>query len=134
MPSFKKEERLCSKKLLEKLFSEGSHFLVYPLRISFLKTELTCTFPAQTVFSVSKKKFKKAHDRNLIKRRLRESFRIEKDIVYQYLTLNSLKIIISVSYIANDIQNYQSIHLATKKAIDKLLLTLNKNDKSFAIN
>ncbi len=81
--SFKKEERLCSKKIIDKLFSEGESFLVFPLKFVFLKTSLPSKFPVQTGFSVGKRTFKKAVQRNLIKRKMRETYRLNKHNFYR---------------------------------------------------
>ncbi|NJK85208.1 MAG: hypothetical protein HC906_03830 [Bacteroidales bacterium] len=71
--TFKKFERLTSKILIDRLFSEGKIFVVYPLKIFYLNGDFSFDAPAQVLISVPKKNFKKAVSRNLIKRRLRES-------------------------------------------------------------
>ena len=79
MKTFSKEERLCSRKLLDLLFKNGSSFLLYPFRISYLRVEDTPGSPVQVVINVSKKRYKRAVDRNLIKRRIREIYRLQKE-------------------------------------------------------
>ncbi|HET9055119.1 MAG TPA: ribonuclease P protein component [Cyclobacteriaceae bacterium] len=74
--SFPKSERLYKKKDIQELFDKGSSFYVYPFRVFVQKNETHDT--NQVLFSVSKKNFKKAVDRNLIKRRMREAFRLNK--------------------------------------------------------
>ncbi|MFY0603991.1 MAG: ribonuclease P protein component [Flavobacteriaceae bacterium] len=81
-----KAERLKSRKLIGKLFEEGSSLKVYPFKLVYLKTTHTSEFPVQAAFSVPKRKFKKAVDRNRIKRLLREAYRLDKYIVYESLT------------------------------------------------
>lgn len=78
-----KAERLKSKKLIERLFEEGSSLKVYPFKLIYLKTPHRSEFPVQATFSVPKRRFKKAVDRNRIKRLLREAYRLEKQIVYE---------------------------------------------------
>ncbi|MGS2762525.1 ribonuclease P protein component [Sinomicrobium sp. M5D2P9] len=75
---FPKEEKLKSKKRIEKLFSEGKSVSRFPLRLVYARTELPETVKIQTAVSVSKRNFKKAVDRNRIKRLLREAYRLNK--------------------------------------------------------
>ena len=77
--TFPKEERLCRKKLIEELFGkQGSSFGVYPLRIVWIKSEQPSTAPPQVLISVSKRTFKRAVDRNYLKRLIREAYRLNK--------------------------------------------------------
>ncbi|QMU66483.1 MAG: ribonuclease P protein component [Flavobacteriaceae bacterium] len=77
-----KYERLKSKKLITQLFEEGRSLKIFPLRLAYLQTEHTSGFPVQVGFSVSKKQFKKAVDRNRIRRLIKEAYRHEKYTVY----------------------------------------------------
>ena len=83
--TFNKQEKLKSKKLIEQLFSEGKSVSVYPLKLVYLKVDHIGDYPAQSGFTVSKRKFRKAVDRNRIKRLLRESYRKYKHKVYDQL-------------------------------------------------
>ena len=119
MYTFKKEERLCSKKLLDKLFHNGSSFLLYPFRITWLVTDqLPAEVPVQVVISVSKRKFRRAVDRNLLKRRMREIYRQNKaEMVYSRLDKPML---LAISYIGNDISEYRFMEKKLKLGLDKL--------------
>ncbi|MCI4641328.1 MAG: ribonuclease P protein component [Flavobacteriaceae bacterium] len=77
-------ERLKSKKIIEQLFASGEGFSVFPLRLVYLEVPVAKT-PMQCAFSVSKRQFKKATDRNKIKRLLRESYRRQKPALYNKL-------------------------------------------------
>jgi len=72
---FPKQERLQSKKLISLLFESGRSFSLFPFRIFFLLIEPVDNSSIKFLVSVPKKRFKKAVDRNLLKRRTRESFR-----------------------------------------------------------
>ena len=77
--SFPKSERLCGKKAVEALFERGKVFQAGCLRCRCLLRE--DTEPCRIVVSVPKRHFKRAVKRNLLKRRIRESYRLQKDLL-----------------------------------------------------
>lgn len=115
--TLKKGERLCSTKLIERLFKEGESFLQYPLKFVFLPTELPSKFPAQVGFSVSKRNFKRAVKRNRIKRLLRESYRLNKNLLYEEL---NQPVSIFIIYIGKALPRYSEIERAMKKGLLRL--------------
>ena len=121
MYTFKKEERLCNKRLIDELFHNGSSFLCYPFKASWLFVDEPVQFPVQILFSVSKKRYKRAVDRNLIKRRMREAYRHHKQShLYDILNGTEKKIVLSVGYIGKEITSYDF----TEKKMLKLLTQL----------
>lgn len=77
--SFPKKEKLTSKIIIDRLFKEGESRFKYPFRILFLSADsYTQDFP-QILISVSKRNFKRAVDRNRIKRLIREAYRLQKN-------------------------------------------------------
>lgn len=107
MYTFKKEERLCNKRLLDELFRSGSSFLCYPFRVSWLQAAEPQASTVQVVFAVAKKRYRRAVDRNLIKRRTREAYRLHKqEMLYQPLQQQNLQLILSVSYIGKEINDF----------------------------
>ena len=76
------EERLKSRKLIGELYTRGQAVKAYPLRMVYLQIEHHSDFPVKAAVSVPKRNFKKAVDRNRLKRLLRETYRSEKEIVY----------------------------------------------------
>jgi ribonuclease P protein component len=77
--SLKKHEILRSKKDIKELFENGSSFFLYPFKVHILPSPNSQN--NQVLFSVSKRNFKKAVDRNLIRRRIREAYRLNKNIL-----------------------------------------------------
>ena len=84
--TFKRGERLSSKKTINELFTDGNSFFMHPFKVAWKNTDLDSDFPVQILISVSKRNFKKAVDRNKIKRQIRESFRKNKSNFYQFAT------------------------------------------------
>ena len=124
--SFTKEERLCNKKLIDELFHNGSSFLCYPFKISWLIVDEPQPYPAQVLFSVSKKRFKKAVDRNLIKRRMREAYRLQKQqCLYSLLVDTDKMIIFSIGYIGKEILAYEIFQKKMLKLLTELAGTIN---------
>lgn len=77
--TFPKEEHLCRKKLIDELFGkQSSSFGVYPLRLVYTQAAAPTTAPPQVLISVSKRSFKRAVDRNRLKRLIREAYRLHK--------------------------------------------------------
>ena len=77
--TFRKIERLCSKKVIDALFTGGNKsFSAFPLRVVYMERSEP---GAQVLISVSKRRFKHAVDRNRIKRQIREAYRLNKDIL-----------------------------------------------------
>ncbi len=121
MYSFKKEERLCNVKLIEKLFTDGSSFLVYPFRIIWLSEVANSVHPVQVLISVPKKRFKRAVDRNLLKRRIRELYRIHKsEFLFPFLDEHSAGLILGITYIGNEIGEYAFLEKKFKDALLRL--------------
>jgi len=79
--TFRKIERLSSGKEIDKLFSRGKKFSAYPLRIFWKTREREDNNEVKIIISVPKKLFGRAVDRNLIKRRIREGYRKNKQIL-----------------------------------------------------
>ncbi len=83
--SFPKDEKLKSKILIQKLFSEGKSVSKYPLKLVYVSTSLTKDVPVQAAVSVPKRFFKKAVTRNRIKRLMREAYRLQKPMLVEQL-------------------------------------------------
>ena len=121
MYTFKKEERLCNKKLIDGLFHNGSSFLCYPFRVSWLLVDEAMPYPSQVMIVVPKKRYKRAVDRNLVKRRIREAFRINKQQhLYQQLDEAGKRIVFSINYVGKEILPSELIGKKMLKLLQQL--------------
>ena len=114
--TFKKQEKLKSKKLIEQLFEHGRSINVQPLRMVYLQVDHAGDKPVQAGFSVSKRKFKKAVDRNKLKRLMREAYRTNKYLLYQNI---QNKHVLMFTYTDEKGHNYVDIE-------EKMILLLRK--------
>lgn len=121
MNKFNKEERLCSKKSLDLLFKNGSSFLLYPFRITYCFVAEPHLYPAQVVINVAKKRYKHAVDRNLIKRRTREAYRLQKEQqLYPCLLNHDELLLLSLQFVGKEKYNYAFFEKKLVVAFKKL--------------
>ena len=109
-----KQERLKSKKLIEKLYAEGDSVKTFPLRLMYVQTAHTSEFPCQVGVSVAKRNYKLAVDRNRLKRLMRETYRLQKQIVYNNL---DEPYVFMISYIGREEIKYEDLYLKMEKLL-----------------
>lgn len=117
--TFKKEERLCGKTQIEKLLAKGKNGSVPGMRYIF-RTNTECDH-ARLLVSVPKKIFKRAVKRNLYKRRIRESWRKQK----QALDIKDVDVL--VMYSSKEMLTYAEIYASVGNIIEKINLAHKKN-------
>ena len=133
--SFKKEERLCHKKRISSLFADGKGFTCYPFRIVWRSTPLDVEYPAQVAITVSKRSFKHAVKRNLLKRRIREIYRLNKHLLYNDLNEREAQISFMIVYLPKTILKSAEMDTKLVKALrrigteyDKFAANIKKGD------
>ncbi|NUO01575.1 MAG: ribonuclease P protein component [Saprospiraceae bacterium] len=121
--SFTKAERLCSRKAIERLFSEGNSFAKYPLRLVWLPLDPDgeAKFPVETAMSVPRKKFKKAVHRNRIRRLMREAYRVNKHRLYRDLHVEKERYAFMLIYTAVEELSLVQIEEAVQNIIRRFL-------------
>jgi ribonuclease P protein component len=117
MQDFPKAERLSGKKNIEDLYQSGEVIFSYPYKVVWKKISLSDT-PAKVVISVPKRSFKKAVDRNKIKRRIREAYRKNKKLLYDNIEDN--KLFLLFIYTPKTIEPFSVIEVKTKIVFQKL--------------
>jgi ribonuclease P protein component len=115
--SLKKHEILRSKKEIQELFDHGSSFFLYPFKIHH--TPLDNSENTRVLFSVSKRNFKKAPDRNLLRRRMREAYRLNKNILVSNLK-EPFSLSIALVYISKSKLPFSEIENKLKQVFVRL--------------
>ncbi|MCT4622574.1 MAG: ribonuclease P protein component [Schleiferiaceae bacterium] len=115
--TFTKSERLNSKFIIDKLFDEGKSFIAYPLRFSFLPYSFDENIQGQVLIIVSKRRLKKAVDRNRTKRIIREAYRMQKQQIYN---LTDVKLAMAVSFIGKEPLTLEAAEKSLTKIIARL--------------
>ena len=125
--TFSKDERLHSKILIEELFVNGESFYKYPFKVIVKKTSIKKEHLVRILISVPKKIFKKAVDRNRVKRLIREAYRLNKNIIYDHEEAEPHCLDIAFVYTAKSILSYQEIE---RKIVLILQTIKNQNEVS----
>ena len=118
--TFSNTEKLKSKKHIEALFTEGETCSKYPLKMVYKNISFSDDVPVKAGVSVSKRNFKKAVDRNRIKRLLRECYRLNKHLVYHEL---NQKYVIMFLYLGKEMPNFHDLN----KKMERLLIAFKSN-------
>ncbi len=115
-----KSERLKSRKQIDALFSGGKSFSQYPIRVTYQWLPAAEQSGLKIGVTASKRNFKKAVDRNRIKRLLREAYRLQKeDVLLQLKTLQKSGIIFFI-YTDKAIAPFLTIKEAMAKCLKRL--------------
>jgi ribonuclease P protein component len=101
--TFRKDERLSKRGLIRKLFTEGTNVYHTPFRLTWMAVDLPLPQPVQVLMSVPKRLHHHATDRNLIRRRMKEAYRMEKHPLYETLKARNRHLLICISYTAKEI-------------------------------
>lgn len=121
--TFRKEERLKSRKIIGRLFKEGHSFISYPIRFVWVKMETPLSdSPLQMSLTVPKRAFPKAVDRNRLRRRIREAYRLNKHSLYEKLEkeLPNEQRGLMLIYVAKEILDFHEIEKGVKKGLFKM--------------
>ena len=111
--TFSKVQRLCGQTKIDSLYKNGSRFVVWPIRVTYLPIE----DETQVLVWAPKSLFKRAVDRNALRRKMREAYRLNMSIL---LEINA-SYQIAFNYMDKTIQPYSCIEKAMKKALKRII-------------
>lgn len=109
-----KKERLTRKKVIESLFNKGDSFSVFPLKVLFTVLEAT-DGSTKVLVSVPTRNFPKATDRNKLKRRIREGYRLNKGRLPA-----STRFALAYIYVGREVLPSSTIHQAIQTSLERL--------------
>jgi ribonuclease P protein component len=127
--TFRKSERLCSSKIIASLFENGNVFYTKLFKVVWSKAPHTVPHPVRIALSVSKKNFRLAVTRNLLKRRMREAYRRNKYSLYDVLNNENTGMVFAIIYKENVVSAYSDIESSIKELIDNLIVLIKETDK-----
>src|SRR5690606_30506256 len=116
---FPKSERLSSKKTIKELFEKGSSFHLYPLKVVYLPNPSNEVQTHQVLFAVPKKFLSRAVDRNKIKRRLKEAYRLHKALIFKE-KVPPVPYVIAYVYLSRDKMPYKLLESKLKETLKRL--------------
>ncbi|OQP67040.1 ribonuclease P [Niastella vici] len=119
-----KTERLKRRKIIEQLFSEGRAVTAFPIRVQYKLIDQPGTGPLQAGFSASSRNFKKAVDRNRIKRLMREAYRLQKAPLEQALQTKKRQLALFLIYTGRELPPYALVKEKVELVLKKLLQTI----------
>jgi ribonuclease P protein component len=125
--TWNKKEKLKSRKRIERVFKEGKGLTLFPFKVWWLLQPgaadriQTADSPLQAGFGVSSRHFKKAVDRNRVKRLSREAYRLQKQPLFQRLEEKGLCLAVFFVYTGKDLPEYATVTHKIGVLLQKLL-------------
>jgi ribonuclease P protein component len=132
-----KQERLKSRKVIENLFKEGKSFSIFPFRLLFAFEKkqpstdnnqlLRDSYRLQAGFTASSRHFKKAVDRNRIKRLMREAYRLQKNELESLCILKGNSLALFLIYVGKELPLFELVYEKTGLILKRLIKLTGEN-------
>jgi ribonuclease P protein component len=116
-----KEEKLKSRKLIEQLFAEGRSINAAPLRLVYIQPAAVLDFPVKMGVGASTRNFKKAVDRNRVKRLLREAYRLNKRSLLDHASATGQQLVAFILYTGKTLPDFETVNTKMQILLKKLI-------------
>ncbi|MCK9163463.1 MAG: ribonuclease P protein component [Bacteroidales bacterium] len=122
MYQFAKKERLCNRIDIENLFSKGQSFLIYPFSVKYIVKTNYSSSKVQVLLLSPKRYQKLSVSRNRAKRLIRESYRLNKDVINKFAKDESCDLNIAVSLISKSLPDFKTVDESVRKILNRVIL------------
>ncbi len=122
--TFGKQERLKSSLAIQELLSKGRTVSVYPFKLYWELSKKDQKFPARAAISVPRKKFRRAVDRNLMKRRIREAYRLNKHLIFDPLRESHTNVILVILFLSDEFISFERLQSGMRDLLRKLAVNI----------
>ncbi|WP_153800588.1 ribonuclease P protein component [Foetidibacter luteolus] len=124
--AYPKEEKLKGRKLVQQVFGSGKSFVVFPLKVFYTVAQQPLGYAVKAGVGASSRSFKKAVERNRIKRLLREVYRLNKQPLHQVQAGNNLQLAFFILYIDKVMPQQALLQSKMQLVIQRLIKELHE--------
>ncbi|TAH14404.1 MAG: ribonuclease P protein component [Sphingobacteriia bacterium] len=130
---YNKEQKLKSRKAMEALFASGKSFNAFPIKVFYTLNPIAQTSASENWVhagvGVSSRNFKKAVDRNRVKRLLREVYRTQKQDLISTVTHQISELNVFFLYVGKELPEYTELKMSMEKTLEKLIARISETTK-----
>ena len=124
MFKFPKKQKLCGEKVIERLFANGKSISEKPFRAIWNFEKNNDQVFVKSLIVVSKKRLKLAVDRNVLKRRIKEAYRLQKKQLECFLESTNQQLNLAIIYQEEEILDYKTLEEKINLLLSRLIKEL----------
>ena len=120
MFEFPKKQKLCNETAIKEMFSNGKSFVTHPIRLVWKEEVNSDAVAIKSIIVVPKKKLKLAAERNIVKRRMKEAYRLNKAEIEHFLADKNRQLNVAIIYQNEKMLSYKAIEKKIKLILGRL--------------
>ena len=120
MFEFPKKQKLCNETAIKEMFSNGNSFVIHTIRLVWKEEVNSDNVAIKSIIVVPKKQLKLAADRNIVRRRMKEAYRLNKSAIESFLVDKNKQLNIAIIYQNEKIFSYKVIEEKIKLILGRL--------------